>query len=106
MPITRENEGKSIAAYGAAAKGNTFLNFAGVNTDDISFVVDRSPHKQGKYLPGSHIPILPPDVIRDHKPDYLLVLPWNLWEEVTEQMAEIHSWGGKFIRAIPSVQIG
>lgn len=100
-----QSEGKSIAAYGAAAKGNTFLNYAGVSVDSISFIADLSIHKQGKYMPGSHIPILSPDVIESRKPDYLLVLPWNLWDEVTQQMSNIRSWGGRFVRAVPTVYI-
>jgi SAM-dependent methyltransferase len=99
-------QGKHLAAYGAAAKGNTFLNYAGVGADDIMFAVDRSPHKQGKFLPGSHIPILSPEAILKHKPDYVLILPWNLWEEITEQMSAVRSWGGSFVRAVPAISIG
>jgi SAM-dependent methyltransferase len=96
---------RSVAAYGAAAKGNTLLNTAGVSTDDIAFVVDRSPHKQGHYLPGSHLPILGPDAVRERRPDALLILPWNLRNEITAQMAEIRSWGGRFVVPIPRLVV-
>jgi SAM-dependent methyltransferase len=98
-------EGKRVAAYGAAAKGNTFLNVCGANATDIVCVFDRSAAKQGKLLPGSHIPILPPDKIRDVAPDYLLILPWNLREEISRQAAFIGEWGGKFVTALPDVRI-
>ena len=97
-----KRSGKSIAAYGAAAKGNTLLNYCGIRGDTIDFVVDRSPHKQGKYLPGSHLPVRHPDAVRESKPDYLLILPWNLTEEITQQMAFIREWGGQFI--VPDAQ--
>lgn len=99
------SEGKSIAAYGAAAKGNTFLNVCGVSSADIVCVFDRSAAKQGKRLPGSHIPILGPDLLAEVKPDYLIVLPWNLEDEIVEQMQDIRNWGGKFVVAIPSLRI-
>jgi hypothetical protein len=98
-------EGRSVAAYGAAAKGNTFLNVCGVTAKDIPFVFDRSPAKHGRFLPGSHIPILEPLAILEKRPDYLLILPWNLREEVMAQMKFIRSWGGKFVVAIPNVQV-
>jgi hypothetical protein len=91
--IDAKNQGKSIAAYGAPAKGNTLLNYAGVRTDFIDFTVDRNPHKQGTYLPGTQIPIVSPDQIFESKPDYLLILPWNLREEIIEQMSGIRKWG-------------
>lgn len=96
--------GKSLAAYGAAAKGNTFLNFAGVRPDLLPFVVDRNPAKQGKFLPGSRIPILPELALRERRPDYVLLLPWNLKEELVQQLAYIHEWGGRCVTAVPSVE--
>lgn len=102
--LTRiRSEGKKIAGYGAPAKGNTLLNFCGINTDLIPFTVDLSPHKQGHYLPGSHIPIYAPEKILQYKPDYLLILPWNLKTEIQKQMAFIKDWGGKFVLPIPQV---
>jgi hypothetical protein len=92
---------KSIAAYGAPAKGNTLLNYCGVRTDFVEYTVDRSPHKQDKYLPGTRIPIYHPDKIKETKPNYLLILPWNLKEEIMEQMSHIRDWGGQFIVLIP-----
>ena len=100
----REN-GKSIAAYGAPAKGNTLLNYCGIRSDFIDFTVDRSPHKQDLYLPGTHIPICHPDKIREKKPDYLVILPWNLKEEIMGQMAHIREWGGQFVVFIPEVKV-
>jgi SAM-dependent methyltransferase len=98
-------EGKTVAAYGAAAKGNTFLNVCGVNANDIVCVYDRSAAKQGKLLPGSHIPIGAPATIADTRPDYLVILPWNLREEIVAQMAEIREWGGKFVIAVPETRV-
>lgn len=103
--IEAKNAGKKIAGYGAPAKGNTLLNYCGVRTDFIDFTVDRSPHKQGKYLPGSHIPVYQPEKILLEKPDYLLVLPWNLKDEIIGQMQIIKDWGGKFVIPIPEVVI-
>jgi SAM-dependent methyltransferase len=103
--IAAKEAGKSIAAYGAAAKGNTLLNYSGVGRDFIDYVVDRSPHKQGKFLPGSHIPIFGPEKVAETKPDYLLILPWNIRDEVMEQMGHIRQWGGKFAVAIPRVTV-
>ncbi len=103
--IETKEAGASIAAYGAPAKGNTLLNYCGVGTDFIDFTVDRSPHKQGRYLPGSRIPIAAPEVLRERRPDYVLILPWNLEEEIVEQMAEVGSWGGRFVVAIPRVRV-
>jgi len=99
--IKAKAEGKSIAGYGAPAKGNTLLNYCGVRTDFIDYTLDRSPHKQGQYLPGTHIPIYHPDKVREDKPDYLVILPWNLKEEIMEQMSYIREWGGKFVTLIP-----
>lgn len=103
--ISAKEAGKTIAGYGAPAKGNTLLNYCGVRTDFLDFTVDRSPHKQGKFLPGTHIPILSPDTIKLHKPDYLLILPWNIKDEVVEQMAHIREWGGQFVVPIPQLEI-
>ena len=100
-----KNEGKRIVGYGAPAKGNTLLNYCGIRTDFLDYTVDRSPHKQNCYLPGSHIPIKHPDLIREDKPDYVLILPWNIKEEIIEQMGDIRQWGGRFIIPIPHVQI-
>jgi hypothetical protein len=96
-----KERGTRIAAYGAPAKGNTLLNYCGMRTDTIEFTVDRSTIKQGRYLPGSGIPILAPEAVREHRPDYLLILPWNLKTEIMEQMHFIKDWGGKFIIPIP-----
>jgi SAM-dependent methyltransferase len=99
-------EGRSVAGYGAAAKGNTFLNVAGVGAQDgIGFVVDRNPSKQGRLLPGSHIPVLSPDEIAVRRPDYLVILPWNIAAEVMDQQAGIRRWGGRFVSAVPDLQI-
>lgn len=103
--IEAKAQGKLIAAYGAPAKGNTLLNYCGIRTDFIDYTVDRNPHKQGFYLPGTRIPILNPEHIRETKPDYLLILPWNLKEEIMQQMDYIREWGGKFIVPIPEVQV-
>jgi hypothetical protein len=93
--------GRKVAAYGAAAKGNTFLNFAGAGTDDIVACFDANPHKQDRFLPGSHIPILAPDQIDAVRPDDLLILPWNLREEIMAQTGRIRDWGGRFVTASP-----
>jgi len=103
--ITVRRQGKSVVGYGAPAKGNTLLNYCGVGSDFIDYTVDRSPHKQGRWLPGTHIPIFHPDKVKETRPDFLLVLPWNLVDEVTEQMAHIREWGGQFVVPIPEVRI-
>ncbi len=103
--IQAKSEGKSIVGYGAPAKGNTLLNYCGVRTDFIDYTVDRSPHKQGLFLPGTHIPIYSPDRIAETKPDYILILPWNLRSEIVTQMAHIREWGGKFVVPIPQLEI-
>jgi len=97
--------GLRIAAYGAAAKGNTFLNVCGATSDDIEFAVDRNESKQGKFLPGSHIPVLKPDEVFTRKPDILLILPWNLEAEIREQMKGLRDWGGKFAVAFPEARL-
>ena len=103
--ISARQDGKRVVGYGAPAKGNTLLNYCGVRTDLIDYTVDRSPHKQGHALPGVHIPIYAPEQILQTRPDYLLILPWNLREEVMQQMAHIREWGGQFVTPIPEVKI-
>lgn len=103
--IKTKRQGKSIAGYGAPGKGNTLLNYCGIRMDFLDYVVDRSPHKQGKFLPGTHIPVYHPDKIKETEPDYLLILPWNLKSEVIEQNSYIKKWGGQFIVPIPGVQV-
>ena len=97
--------GKRIAGYGAPAKGNTLLNYCGIRADFIDYTVDRNPHKQGCFLPGVHIPIYGPEHIREMRPDYVLILPWNLKDEIVAQMAEVRSWGGRFVLPIPQVRV-
>lgn len=103
--ISLKQKGKTIIGYGAPAKGNTLLNYCGIRTEFLDFTVDRSPHKQGAYLPGTRIPIKSPDVINETKPDYVLILPWNLKDEIIAQMGFIRAWGGKFIIPLPKVVI-
>jgi SAM-dependent methyltransferase len=103
--IEAKRAGKRVAGYGAAGKGNTLLNYCGIGTDFLDFTVDRNPYKQGTLLPGSRIPVFPPDHVFTRKPDYLLILPWNLKREIMEQMAAIHDWGGKFVIPIPGVEV-
>lgn len=103
--INAKKQGKIIVGYGAPAKGNTLLNYCGVRTDFIDYTVDRSPHKQGSFLPGTHIPIYHPDQVKETQPDYLLILPWNIKREIIEQMAYIREWGGKFVVPIPKVEV-
>ncbi|MDF2394468.1 methyltransferase domain-containing protein [Pseudomonas sp. 3MA1] len=98
-------EGKRVVGYGAAAKGNTLLNYAGVKPDLLAWVADASPYKQGKYLPGSRIPVVAPERIDQERPDYVLVLPWNLLGEVSEQLAQVRQWGGRFVIAVPELQL-
>lgn len=96
---------KTIGAYGAAAKGNTLLNYAGVRPDLLPWVVDLNPAKQGRYLPGSRIPIVSEDVLRNHRPDFVLILPWNLKDEVCEQLSYVRSWGARFVVAVPQLRV-
>jgi len=103
--IGLKNEGKKIVGYGAPAKGNTLLNYCGIGTDFLDYTVDRSPHKQNCFLPGSRIPIRHPDRIREDRPDYVLILPWNIKEEIISQMEHIKEWGGRFIVPIPDAHI-
>lgn len=100
-----KREGRTVAAYGAAAKGNTLLNFCGVTPADISQVADRNPHKQSKFLPGTHIPVVSPEALLQSKPDYVLILPWNLQEEIRQQLQGIKQWGGRFVTPVPVVRI-
>jgi hypothetical protein len=100
-----KREGKSVAGYGAPGKGNTLLNYCGIRTDFLDYTVDRNPYKHGKYLPGTHIPVLPPERIAETRPEYVLILPWNLKDEVMEQMAFIREWGGRFVVPIPEVRV-
>ena len=101
--IEKKRQGKKIVAYGAAAKGNTLLNYCGIRKDLIPFVVDASPHKQGKFLPGVHIPVTSEEQIHKHKPDFVLILPWNLKQEISQQLKYIRNWGGQFVVSIPEV---
>lgn len=103
--ITVKRQGQSVAGYGAPAKGNTLLNYCGVGNDFLDYTVDRGPEKQGCLLPGTRIPIYPVEHIRETCPDYLLVLPWNLREEIIKQMAHIRAWGGRFVVPIPEVKV-
>ncbi len=103
--IALKNEGATIVGYGAAAKGNTLLNFCGIGTDFIDFTADRSPHKQGHYLPGTHIPIRAPEEIDRTRPDVVFILPWNLREEIMDQLSHIADWGGRFLVRSPALQL-
>jgi len=103
--IQVKREGKTICGYGAPGKGNTLLNYCGIRTDFIDYTVDRNPYKHGRFTPGTHIPIYPVDKIRETRPDYLLILPWNLKDEIIKQMSFIRTWGGRFIVPIPEVKI-
>jgi SAM-dependent methyltransferase len=102
--IDARRKGKSVAAYGAAAKGNTLINFAGVRPDLIAFVVDRNPAKQGRYMPGSRIPIVGEERLDTARPDYVVILPWNLRAEVCTQLERVRAWGGKFVTAVPELR--
>jgi hypothetical protein len=103
--IGAKSAGKTICGYGAPGKGNTLLNYCGIRTDFLDYTVDRNPYKQGKFTPGTHIPIFPPDRIRETRPDYLFILPWNFKDEIMGQMSYIRDWGGKFIVPIPEVKV-
>lgn len=102
--IEQKKQGKKVAAYGAAAKGNTLLNYAGVRPDLLPYVCDAAPSKQGKFLPGSHIPILHPSVLRERRPDFVLILPWNIASEIVQQHAYVRDWGGVFMKAVPEME--
>ena len=103
--LTAAAEGRSVAGYGAPGKGNTLLNHCGIRSDLLSYTVDRSPWKQGKFLPGTHIPIYSPERIAETRPDYVLVLPWNLREEISQQLDYVRSWGGRLVFPIPTLEI-
>jgi C-methyltransferase C-terminal domain/Putative zinc binding domain/Methyltransferase domain len=103
--LTAARQGRSVAGYGAPGKGNTLLNHCGIRSDLLSYTVDRSPVKQGKYLPGTHIPIHPPERLAQTRPDYILVLPWNLREEISRQLDYVRSWGGRLVFPIPELEI-
>ncbi len=103
--IEQKSRQKLVIAYGAAAKGNTLLNYAGIRKDLLPFVSDVAPSKQGKYMPGSHIPIVPPEKIRETRPDFVLILPWNIAHEVIGQLAYIRQWGGRFVCAVPKLSV-
>ena len=103
--VEAKNAGKRVVGYGAPGKGNTLLNYCGIRTDFVDFTVDRSPHKHGKFLPGTHIPIFPPEKLWAARPDYVLILPWNLKSEIMEQLAGIREWGGRFVVPIPELTI-
>ena len=103
--IEARRAGHRVVGYGAPAKGNTLLNFCGVGTDFIEYTVDRSPHKQGRFLPGTHIPVHSPERIAQTKPDYVLILPWNLQDEIMEQMTHIRGWGGRFVVPVPRLAV-
>jgi hypothetical protein len=103
--IEAKSANKSIVGYGAPAKGNTLLNYCGIGTDFLDYTVDRSHHKQGHFLPGSRVPIYAPERIQATKPDYVLILPWNLKDEIVFQMGHIRQWGGQFVVPIPEVRV-
>jgi hypothetical protein len=103
--IDAKRSGKHVAGYGAPGKGNTLLNYCGIRKDLVQYTVDRSPYKQNMLLPGTHIPVFAPDMLRQTQPDYVLILPWNLKTEVMEQTAYIREWGGRFVVPIPSIQV-
>ena len=103
--LDARRDGKSVAAYGAAAKGNTFLNTAGIRAGALNYVADRNDHKQGKLMPGSRIPIVGPDRIFADRPDYIVILPWNIRDEVVEQLGEARNWGGRFVTFVPELEI-
>jgi hypothetical protein len=103
--VEAKQAGKSIAGYGAPGKGNTLLNYCAIRTDFLDYTVDRNPYKHGKFLPGTHIPVFPPERIRETRPDYVVILPWNLKNEIREQLSFIREWGGRFVVFIPQVEV-
>jgi hypothetical protein len=103
--IRLRREGQTIAGYGAPGKGNTLLNYCGIRTDFLEYTVDRNPYKHGRFCPGTHIPIYPPDRIRETRPDFVLILPWNLKDEIMTQLSYIREWGGRFVVPIPEAQV-
>jgi 2-polyprenyl-3-methyl-5-hydroxy-6-metoxy-1,4-benzoquinol methylase len=103
--IQAKRDGKRVAGYGAPGKGNTLLNYCGIRTDFIDYTVDRNPYKHGRFLPGTHIPIFPPERIAETQPDFVLILPWNLREEIASQLAYVREWGGRFVVPIPTTEV-
>jgi hypothetical protein len=103
--IKAKMEGKSIVGYGAPGKGNTLLNYCGIRTDFLDYTVDRNPYKHGKHTPGTHIPIFPPGKIEETRPDYIFILPWNLRNEIIQQLAYARAWGAQFVVPVPEVKI-
>ncbi|MBV8072588.1 MAG: hypothetical protein JO270_21980, partial [Acidobacteriaceae bacterium] len=103
--IEAKDRGKSLVGYGAPGKGNTLLNYCGIRTDFLDYTVDRNPYKHGKFLPGTHIPVFPPERIAETKPDYILILPWNLKEEIANQLAYVREWGAKLVVPVPEVEV-
>ena len=103
--VAAKQAGKRVVGYGAPAKGNTLLNYCGITPDLVEYTVDRSPHKQGRFLPGTHIPIYEPERINATKPDYILILPWNLQDEIISQLSFARSWGAQFVVPIPEPRI-
>jgi hypothetical protein len=103
--IDRRREGKRVVAYGAPGKGNTLLNYCGIRTDLLEFTVDRNPYKQGQFLPGTHIPIRHPEALEHARPDYILILPWNLKKEIVAQLSYTGDWGAQFVVPIPEVEV-
>jgi hypothetical protein len=103
--IEAKEAGKKVVGYGAPAKGNTLLNYCGIRSDFLDYTVDRSPHKQGRLLPGTRIPVFAPERIAQTRPDYVLILPWNIQEEIVSQMSHVRSWGGRFVVPIPEVRV-
>ena len=103
--IGAKRAGKTVVGYGAPGKGNTLLNYCGIRQDFLDYLVDRNPYKQGKFTPGTRIPIFDPDRIRETRPDYVFILPWNLTDEITGQLTYVREWGGKFVVPIPKVKV-
>lgn len=103
--IHQKKENKKVAGYGAAAKGNTLLNYCSIKNDLIEYVVDRNPHKQNKWLPASHIPVVDEEYLKTHRPDFVIIFPWNLKHEIVEQLSYIKEWGAKFVIPIPELQL-
>ena len=103
--IEARDQGKRVVGYGAPGKGNTLLNYCGIRTDLIEFTVDRNPYKHGRFLPGTHIPVHPPDALDEARPDYVFILPWNLRDEIARQLAHVREWGGKFVVPIPEIEV-
>jgi hypothetical protein len=103
--LTAARQGRTVAGYGAPGKGNTLLNHCGIRADLLPYTVDRSPVKQGQFLPGTHIPIYPPATLAETRPDYVLVLPWNLRDEISEQLDYVRSWGGRLVFPIPELEV-